>query len=309
MSVVWTALILSPMLNILAFLYAVLFHNFGLAIILFTVIVRLATLPLTRRQIRSTKKMQEIQPKIQEIRRKYAGDKQKASQAQMRLMKEAGVNPIGCLGPMVIQFPIWIGLYQAIIALLPTSPEALARLSIYLYPWLPFMDTLIPLNRSFIGLDLGLEVSQQGFMASVLLPILVGASMWAQQKMTAMPSMDARSESTNRMMLWMMPFMFGFFTLQFPAGLALYWVVSAAIGIAIQYRITGGWGNLLSFNTGKSRETTTQGASSSDPINEDPKEESHNGQVGNDRKNRGGSDRNRPHGARRRPRGGRGRGR
>ena len=122
MSVIWNAVILSPMINVLAVLYALLLHNFGLAIIVFTLLVRLATLRLTQRQLRSTKKMQEIQPKIQEIRRKYPDDRQKASQAQMRLMKEAGVNPIGCLGPMVIQFPIWIGLYQSIISLLPHQP-------------------------------------------------------------------------------------------------------------------------------------------------------------------------------------------
>ena len=309
MSVIWNAVILSPMINVLAVLYALLLHNFGLAIIVFTLLVRLATLRLTQRQLRSTRRMQDIQPKIQEIRRKYPNDKQKASQAQMRMMKEAGVNPIGCLGPMVIQFPIWIGLYQSIISLLPTSPEALARLSQRLYPWLPFIDTLVPLNRSFLGLDLGLEVSKHGFLITVLMPVLVGASMWAQQKMTAMPSMDPRTESTNKMMLWMMPFMFGFFTLQFPAGLALYWVVSAAIGIVIQYRITGSWGNLLPSSRRAPPEAATQGVGQGRPADEGSKEEPEDGQSGDDRQNRRGGGRNRPAGARRRPRGGRGRGR
>ena len=309
MSVIWNALILAPMVNILAVLYALLLHNFGLAIIVFTLLVRLATLPLTKRQLRSTRKMQDIQPKIQEIRRKYADDKQKASKAQMRMMKEAGVNPIGCLGPMVIQFPIWIGLYQSIISLLPTSPEALVRLSQRLYAWLPFVDTLVPLNRSFMGLDLGMEVSDHGFPITVLMPVLVGASMWAQQKMTAMPSIDPRTESTNRMMLWMMPFMFGFFTLQFPAGLALYWVVSAAIGIGIQYRITGSWGNLIPSSRGAVSEAASQGVGQAGPAGEGSKEEPEDGQTGDDGKNRRRGGRNRPAGARRRPRGGRGRGR
>ena len=237
MSVIWNAVILSPMINVLAVLYALLLHNFGLAIIVFTLLVRLATLRLTQRQLRSTKKMQEIQPKIQEIRRKYPDDKQKASQAQMRLMKEAGVNPIGCLGPMVIQFPIWIGLYQGIIQTLPSQPERLIGLSQKLYSWLPLVNEAIPLSSKFLWLDLAKYSSQNP--VPLLLPVLVGGSMWVTQKMTTTPAASPQQESTNRMMLWMMPIMFGAFTWQFPAGLAVYILFSNMIGVAIQYYVGG----------------------------------------------------------------------
>ncbi|MBI2935849.1 MAG: YidC/Oxa1 family membrane protein insertase, partial [Chloroflexi bacterium] len=78
----------------------------------------------------------------------------------------------------------------------------------------------------------------------LVLPVLVGVSMWAMQKMSTFPTADPRQAQTNQIMLWMMPIMFAFFTLQFPSGLALYWVVSNLVGIVVQYFITG-WGGLL----------------------------------------------------------------
>ena len=151
----------------------------------------------------------------------------------MRIYKENGVNPIGCLGPLVIQFPIWIGLYQAILQTLPAAPDRLIGLSGHLYSWLPQVHEVIPLNSSFLWWDLALPDR------TPVLPVLVGASMYLVQKMTSMPSADPRQASTNRMMLWMMPLMFGFFTMQFPSGLAIYWVVSNAVGVVIQGFVTG----------------------------------------------------------------------
>ena len=238
-AVVWNALVLDPMMNGLVVLYSFLFGNFGLAIIVFTVIVRIITHPLTARQMRSTRRMSELQPKVAEIKRRYAKDSRRVSQETMRLYKESGVNPLGCLGPLVIQFPIWIGLYQSILQLLPTSPEALARLSQHLYSWLPFADTVVPLNSKFLWLDLSVPDP-----SPFVMPVLVGVSMWLQQKMTMMPSPDPRTASTNRTMLWMMPIMFGFFTLNFESGLALYWIVSNIVGIIIQGFITG-WEPLI----------------------------------------------------------------
>ena len=104
-------------------MYALFFGNFGVSILVFTVLIRVATLPLTLKQIRMTKRMSEIQPLTTEIRQKYPDDKQKQSQETMRLYKEKGVNPLGCLGPMFIQMPIWIGLYQAIIRPFRTTPK------------------------------------------------------------------------------------------------------------------------------------------------------------------------------------------
>jgi YidC/Oxa1 family membrane protein insertase len=235
---IWNQVIIGPMINILVLLYSLLFHNFGVAILVFTVIIRLATLPLTLRQINMTQGMSKLQPLLKEIQRKYADDRQRVSQETMRLYKENGVNPLGCLGPMVIQMPIWIGLYQAIINTLPTNPEALVGLSQKLYSWLPLVNQAVPLDSHFLWLDLAVPDR------APVLPVLVGLSMFAVQKMTTMPSADARQAQTNQMMLWMMPLMLTFFSFSLPSGLSLYWVASNLIQMAIQYYRTG-WGNLI----------------------------------------------------------------
>ena len=145
-------ILINPMVNLLVALYSILFSNFGLAIILFTILVRLATLPLQLKQTRQMKRMQELQPRMREIQERYAKDPQRKSQETMRLYKEQGVNPLGCLGPMVIQLPIWIGLYQAIIKTLGTNPDDLVGLSQRLYSWNPFANSTVPLDSGFLWL-------------------------------------------------------------------------------------------------------------------------------------------------------------
>ncbi|MCD6391790.1 MAG: membrane protein insertase YidC [Dehalococcoidia bacterium] len=239
---VWHLIIGNPILNVLIVLSHVLFGQFGLAIIALTIIVRLVSWPLTRRQLKSSKAMQDMQPKLQELQKKYGKNKPKLQQEMMKLYKEAGVNPLGCLWPMLIQFPIWIALYQAIMSALATTPENLLNLAHRLYPW-DIVNQAIPLSSHFLGLDLGQTALQAGALG-LLLAIIVGGTMWIQQKMTTAPSVDPRQESTQRMTTLMMPLMFGFFTLMFPSGLALYWAVSNIIGIITQYFVTGGWGYL-----------------------------------------------------------------
>ncbi len=125
----WNTLIQQPMTNMLVVLYGVLFSDFGITIIIFTVLVRVVTLTLTLRQLRSSQAMSELQPKIKEIQKKYAKNKQKLSQETMKLYKEEGINPMGCLWPMLVQLPIWIALYRSILGALATTPEELLRLS------------------------------------------------------------------------------------------------------------------------------------------------------------------------------------
>ncbi|MCJ7828877.1 MAG: YidC/Oxa1 family membrane protein insertase, partial [Dehalococcoidia bacterium] len=119
---IWNTIILEPVLNSLIALTNVLGGNFGWAIIVLTVVVRLALFPLTARQTQSTKAMQTLQPKIQELQKKYAKNQQKLQQEMMKLYKEAGINPLGCLWPMLIQLPIWIALYQSIMQALAATP-------------------------------------------------------------------------------------------------------------------------------------------------------------------------------------------
>jgi len=234
---VWNLIIGNPVLNVLIALSHLLSGNFGLAIIALTIIVRLISWPLTKRQLNSSKALQDMQPKIQELQKKYGKNQQKLQQEMMKLYKEAGVNPLGCLWPMLVQFPIWIALYQAIMRALATTPENLLDLANRLYSW-DIVNQAIPLNSHFLWLDLGQPDPY------FILAIIVGGTMWVQQKMTQAPSVDPRQQSTSRMMLMMMPLMFGFLTLMFPSGLALYWAVSNIIGIITQYFFTGGWGYL-----------------------------------------------------------------
>tara|TARA_B100000949_G_scaffold70914_1_gene63140 strand:+ start:2354 stop:3274 length:921 start_codon:yes stop_codon:yes gene_type:complete len=300
-SQIWNGVIIQPMINSLLILYSIAISNFGLAIILFTIIIRAAMMPLTVKQSRQMKAMTALQPKIKAIQNKFKNDKQKQSQETMKLYKEQGVNPIGCLGPMFIQFPIWIGLYQAILQTVPNTPESLVKLSGHLYGWLPLVHDVVPINSHFFWMDLA-----NPDPSPVVMPILVGISMFLMQKMTTMPAMDERQASTNKMMLWMMPIMFGFFTISFPSGLALYWVVSNIVGIVIQGFITG-WDpmkNLLNFASNRTSQPTAAIAGGGSP---DLEEEQTNEVDRNDSEDSGRGDRNRPKRTRRRPRRGRNR--
>lgn len=165
----WDVIAVQPMINSLIVLSHYLFSSFGLAIILLTIIVNAATLPLTLQQVRASKAMQALQPKLAELQKKYARDKQRLSQEQMRLYKESGVSPAGCLLPMLVQMPVWIALYQAVMHVLAVIPENLLSLSKYLYSW-PIVYSTIPLNNEFLGLNLAVG-------NNMLLAILVGVDV------------------------------------------------------------------------------------------------------------------------------------
>jgi len=230
---IWNLIILSPMINVLIVVSGFLFNNFGLAIIALTIIVRAVTLPLTMKQLRATRAMQELQPKMAELQKKYGRDRNKLAQEQMKLYRESGVSPAGCMLPMLVQLPIWIALFQSIIRVLAVVPEDFLNLSRHLYAAWPQVFTLVPLDSGFLWLDLAVPDRY------LILPILVGGTMWVQQKMVMPRTGDPRQQAQSQMMLWVMPLMFAFLTLQFPSGLALYWVVSNLISIGVQYYMTG----------------------------------------------------------------------
>jgi YidC/Oxa1 family membrane protein insertase len=234
---IWNIVILEPVLNGLIWLTNVLGGSFGWAIIVLTIVINLVLFPLRARQTKSTKAMQTLQPKIQELQKKYAKNQQKLQQEMMKLYREAGINPLGCLWPMLIQLPVWIALYQSIMQALGATPESLLNLSQHLYA-LPAISHAIPLNDQFLWLHLSRPDP------NLILAILVGGTMWVQQKMVTPPAADPRQRSMTNLTTTMMPLMFGLFTLSFPSGLALYWVVSNIIGIIIQYFVSGGWGYL-----------------------------------------------------------------
>lgn len=242
----WNTIILEPMINSLLLIYQALGagpHMFGLAIILFTVLIRVITLPLTYQQMRSTMVMQELQEskKWKKIQQKYKDDRQKLSEEQMKLYQEAGHNPLsGCL-PTLIQFPIIIGLYQAIIRTMATTPTQLFDLSKLIYSFIP--SSLIPLNSKFLWMNLGqpervplpflADIPILSFLAGGLpiLAILVALSTWLQTKITTPPTGDSQGQAMTQMMSIYMPLLLGYFAYTFASGLALYFVASNVLGI------------------------------------------------------------------------------
>ena len=298
----WREIIIRPMLNLLVVLYTICFNNMGIAIIVFTVIVRLVTLPLTIKQLRQMKAMTDLQPRMKEIQERYSRDRQRVSQETMRMYREAGVNPVGCLGPLVIQMPILFGLFRVLIQTVYSRPDHLVALAEKFYAWIPVFPiyTAAPLSASFLWMDLS-----EPDPTNVVMPVLVFVSTWLQQKMTMTPSTDPRQSTNQMMMLWLMPLMIAFFSFTLPSGLSLYWVASNVIGIGIQYFITG-WQPI--FPLFPRAEPTPATASSASARYDEPEEVDGDARTSRDeranrrRGNRAGSER-----ARRRPRRGRGR--
>ena len=244
------SLTVEPMINILIVLSHYLFSSFGLAIIALTIVVNVLMYPLTKKQLRATKAMQALQPKLAELKKKYAKEKDKLAKEQMRLYKESGVSTAGCLVPMLVQMPVWIALFYSIRNLLPLAPEGLLNLSQHLYSW-DIVYSMVPLGSKFLW---GLLNLAEG---NLILAILVGGTMWLQQKMTMTPSADPKQQAQSRIMLWLLPLMFCFLCLSFPSGLALFWVTSSVIRIGIQY-FTTGWGGLITA-TAKKQVTRDKG--------------------------------------------------
>ncbi|MXZ92107.1 MAG: YidC/Oxa1 family membrane protein insertase [Chloroflexi bacterium] len=298
----WNEVIIRPMLNTLLVLYVLCLSQMGLAIIAFTVLVRVVTIPLTVRQLRQMRSMTGLQPKVREIQERYAGDRQRISQETMALYRQSGVNPIGCLGPLIVQMPILIGLFRVLILTLFNNPEDLVNLSDKLYSWVTFVPihAAIPVNNGFLWMDLS-----RPDPSPIVMPVLVAVTTWVQQKMTQMPSPDPRQQSSQTMMLWMMPIFLGAFSLGWPSGLPLYWVVSNLIGIGIQYFITG-WGPLFPLfpRRGEQQEESSVTLEEVVPTQQ---ESSSDGPDSTNRENRRRGRRAGARNARRRPQRGRGR--
>lgn len=254
----WDTLIINPMVNTLLGIYSLLAgvfgpaHMFGLAIIIFTLLIRVITYPLTLQQIRSASKMQEMQnsKKWKDIQKKYKDDREKLSQEQMALYKELGINPFGSCLPLLIQFPIIIGLYQAIIRALAVTPVQLLDLSTHIYPFINGGD-LIPLNNRFLWMDLSEPERLIVFGIGIpILTILVVVTTYVQQKVMApppaAPEQGAQMGQMTQAMNIYMPLLMGWLAYSFSSGLALYFVASNAVGI-LQYAAMGkvNWRNLL----------------------------------------------------------------
>jgi len=186
--------------------------NYGLAIILLTLLVRVVTAPLTSKQMRSMKRMGELQPKVKELQEKYKDDRQRQSQEMMKLYRETGVNPLGGCLPLLLQFPVFIGLYYAL----------QGSIDLRQAPFVAWIDDLSRPETLFTLPGLGIPVR--------VLPLIMGASMILQQRMTPTTMDPAQA----RMMMTVMPVMFTVLFYQFPSGLVLYWMVSNLLAIGHQ---------------------------------------------------------------------------
>lgn len=230
----WDMYILNPMVNGLLLLYDLLGNNFILAIAVFTILIRLVTLPLNLRQQRSSMRMQQIQPQIQAIQKKYRDNPQKMQEEFQKIGYNPAESLAGCL-PLVIQFPVLIGLYQAITTVLGATPQALFGLTQRVYSWVD-LTKLLPIGNRFLWLNMAQPDPW------LILPILVVATMFLQQKLLTPPTpkdnknnQDNPAAQMTQSMQYTMPIMFGFFSLQFPAGLSIYFILSNVIGIGQGY--------------------------------------------------------------------------
>jgi len=248
MAEIWN-LFISVFVNVLIWIYDVVGNNFGLAIILFTILIRIVTWPLNAQQMKGAAAMQALQSdkEWQAIQKKYAKDKEKLSQEQMRVYKEKGINPFGSCLPTLIQFPIIIALYQSIIRALASTPLDLLKLSRSIS--LPNVSDLIPLNSKFLWMDLGRpeSVAILGF-ALPTLAVIVAITTYIQAKLT-MPASTTpgdQSAAMSGMMSIYMPLLLGYFALTFASGLSVYFITSNILGI-VQYAMQGkaNWHNLI----------------------------------------------------------------
>ena len=237
-------LFVSIFINVLLWIYNVIGQNFGVAIILFTILIRIVTWPLNAQQMKGAKAMQDLQndKEWQNIQKKYAKDREKLAQEQMRIYREKGINPFGSCLPTLIQFPILIGLYQSIIRALAATPLDLLKLSQSINTDILDVANLIPLNSKFLWMNLGQPEPYY------ILAIVVAATTYIQSKLTLPPTTNPNDQSAamGQSMTITMPLMLGWFALTFPSGLAVYFITSNLLGI-IQYAAQGkaNWSNLL----------------------------------------------------------------
>jgi len=259
LSTVWNQIIILPFTNVLLLIYDGIGHNFGIAVILFTILIRLVTWPLNASQLKSAKVMQDLQQDKawQDIQKKYAKDKEKLAQEQMRIYKERGINPFASCLPTLIQFPVIFGLYRVIMDALAATPLGFLQLARSIYPWMN-AAALIPLNSKFLWMDLGRPEGipfPGGFTIGFLphgfptLAIIVAITTYLQTKLTMPPTSSGtggQSAAMGNMMSVYMPLLLGYFALNFASGLAVYFITSNVLGV-VQYAMMGrvNWRNLL----------------------------------------------------------------
>jgi YidC/Oxa1 family membrane protein insertase len=246
----WETIIVNPFTNALLMIYKLIGGNFGVAIILFTILIRLITHPLMVSQIKGSSKMQEMQSSKEwlDIQKKYKGDKEKLAQEQMKFYKEIGYNPLSSCLPSIIQIPIIFGLYQSIMRALAASPMQLLTLTRTVYPIFKIAD-LVPLNSKFLWMNLSQPERVYMFGVGIpLLAIIVAITTYVQSKVTIPATANPNDQGAmmSKMMVLYMPLLLFYFALTFASGLSVYFITGNLVGVA-QYALVGkvNWAALL----------------------------------------------------------------
>jgi len=211
----WFDVIARPMLYLLNWFYSVV-HNYGIAIILVTIILKAIFWPITQKGLKSMKNMQKLQPKVVKLKEKYKNDPTRMNQEMMNLYKTYKVNPLGGCLPMVLQIPVFFALYKVL----------LQSIELRHAPFMLWINDLSAPDRLYLGFDIpylgGLPV----------LTLLMGASMFLQQKMT-----PTTADPTQAKIMMFLPLIFTVMFVNFASGLVLYWFVNNLLSILQQYLI------------------------------------------------------------------------
>ncbi len=273
---VFNLIFVGPIINLLVGIFQGLQYlhipgALGFSIISLTLLIRFLAWPLMSSQIKATRKMADLKPHLDELKHKHKDDKQAFAAAQMALYKEHGVNPAGGCLPALIQVPIFIALYQSIINIIPGPRSSVDHINSLLY--FKNLNLSQHIDSNFFGIALGVrpfDFAKYGLWL-LLIPLLTATLTFIQSKMT-MPAkplkiykedkpkeikekenMEDSMSAVQSQMIYLMPVMIGYFALQFPVGLALYWNTYTILGIIQQHRLTG-WGSFESLiNMVKSR--------------------------------------------------------
>ena len=243
---IFSIFITGPLGAILGFIYNFT-NSYGLAIVIFTIVIRILLLPLAIKQQKSMAMQQKVQPLMAEIQKKYKNDKEKLNQEMMKLYKEHKFNPTGGCLPLIVQMPIIFGLYRVIYRplthILKMDPERIKELAeslqIAVHNEIEIASVAEKINLNFLGLNLGYSPQISEFSVLWIIPILAAGTTYLSSYMTSkMSSSSGQNEKAAQMQSSMMkifPLMTGFIAFSFPAGLGLYWIVSNMVQVLQQF--------------------------------------------------------------------------
>lgn len=236
-----------PIFNVLMVLYRII-GDFGLSIIVLTLVIKLILFPLTLKQLKSMKATQALQPQMAEVRKKYAKDQLAQSRAMQELYKEYGISPVAgsCL-PLLVQMPVLFGLFYALSAVLRNA-HTVGDINKLLYPFISAFSHFPNINLTwFTFINHAWQISLGAPDPTHILPILAAIATFIQVRMSQPKTMSTATDAMSqqmKIMQFISPVMVLFFGWNYAAGLALYWTVSSLFAMFQQYFVTG-WGSLL----------------------------------------------------------------